>query len=135
LLKTDCITFGPKEVHPKQGAIWLPVSLLQQSNILIRRCPTQTAHPCQLRHIQLLILKGGIVSQEHSGNIVCGCLRSADLYAFGLCICHSALYSVSDDTQFQFGKCILKLPPLARWEFLHSVKNLQFLTTFSFMIK
>jgi len=107
----------------------------QKVEILIDCRSAQIAHPRQLTHIQLIVFESGIVAEKHGGNIVCRCLWSADPGSLGFGVCHSALYSVSDDTQFQFGKCILKLPPLARWEFLHSVKNLQFLTTFSFMIK
>ena len=59
----------------------------QKANVFINRCPAQITHPSQLAYIQLPLLVGGIVAEEHGGNIVCGCLRSADLGSFGSGIC------------------------------------------------
>ena len=44
------------------------------------------------------------MAEEHGGNIVCGCLRSADLGSLGLGICHPRSDTLPDDTQLQFGK-------------------------------
>lgn len=86
----------------KQGADFrLPVSLpFQKVNVFINRRSAQIAHPRQLAHIQLLIFVCGIMAEEHGGNIVCGCLRSADLDSLGLGICHPRPNAGAGDTQF-----------------------------------
>jgi len=85
--------------------IWLPVLLpFQKVEILINRCPTQITHPRQLAYIQLLVFEGGIVAEEHGGNIVYGCLWSADLCSLGFGVCHTRPHTLTDDTQLQFGK-------------------------------
>ena len=67
------------------GGFWLPVLLpFQKIEILIDCRSAQIAHPCQFRHIQLLVSVSGIVAEEHGGNIVCRCLWSADLRTLAL---------------------------------------------------
>ena len=61
----------------------------QKVNVFINRCSAQITHPRQLAYIQLLLLVGGIMAKEHGGNIIHGCLRSADLGSLGFGICHS----------------------------------------------
>ena len=72
----------------------------QKINVFINRCSAQIAHPRQLAHIQLLLLVSGVVAKKHGGNIVCGCLRPADLGSLGLGICHPRPNAGAGDTQF-----------------------------------
>ena len=47
------------------------------------------------------IYKRGIMAKEHGGNIVCGCLRPADLRSLCLGVCHARAHTGSYHGKFQ----------------------------------